>query len=50
MNDQINLTLADADYKQATTPFIMHAKINDTAADCPLFKVDPTGGPIAVIS
>lgn len=43
-------TLADADYEQATAPFIMHAKIDDTTDDRPLFKVHPTGEAVAVIS
>lgn len=43
-------TLADADYEQATAPIIMHAKIGDTTDDWPLFKVDPAGEAIAVIS
>lgn len=43
-------TLADADYEQATAPFIMHAKPDGTTDDCPLFKVVPDGEAIAVIS
>lgn len=43
-------TSADADYEQATAPFIMHAKIDDTTDDWPLFIVDPAGEAIAVIS
>lgn len=43
-------SLADADYEQATAPFITHAKRDDTADDWALFKVDPTGEAIAVIS
>lgn len=63
MDDQINLTvgglmralqdiatLADADYEQATAPFIMHANPDDTTDDWTLFKVDPTGKAVAVIS
>lgn len=41
---------ADADYEQATAPFIMHAKMDDTADDWPLFIVAPDGRAIAVIS
>lgn len=44
------ISLADADYEQATAPFIMHAKRDDTADEWALFKVDPTGEAIAVIS
>lgn len=41
---------ADADYEQATAPFIMHAKLSDTSDDWALFNVDPAGEPIVVIS
>lgn len=43
-------TLADADYEQATAPFIMHANPDDTGDDWALFKVDPAGKAVAVIS
>lgn len=43
-------SLEEADYEQATGPFIMHAKVDDTTYDWPLFKVDPTGEAIVVIS
>lgn len=42
-------TLADADYEQATAPFIMHANVDDTTDDETMFKIDPTGVAVAVI-
>lgn len=43
-------TLADADYEQATTPIIMHAKREVVADEWDLFHVDPVGETVAVIS
>lgn len=43
-------TSADADYEQATTPIIMHAKRERQPGDWDLFHVDPTGEAVAVIS
>ena len=43
-------TLADADYEQATVPFVMHAKPEDTTDEWALFRVDPNGEAIVVIS
>ena len=43
-------SLEDADYEQATNPFVMHAKLDDTTDDWPLFKIDPDGEAIVVIS
>lgn len=43
-------TLADADYEQATTPFVMHAKRELVPDDWDLFHINPTGEAVAVIS
>ena len=43
-------TLADADYERATAPIVMHARREPVPDDWDLFHVDPTGGPVAVIS
>lgn len=43
-------TAADADYEQATVPFIMHAKREVVPGDWDLFRVTPTGEAVVVIS
>ena len=43
-------SLADADYEQATTPFVMHAKREAVPDEWDLFKVAPDGAAVAVIS
>lgn len=43
-------TTADADYEQATTPTVMHAKREAVPDDWDLFHVGPTGEAVAVIS
>lgn len=43
-------TLADADYEQATTPIVMHARREPIPTDWDLFHIDPTGEAAAVIS
>lgn len=43
-------TTADADYEQTAAPIIMHAKREEVPEDWDLFKVDPTGEAVAVIS
>lgn len=43
-------TLADADYEQATAPIIMHARRDPVPEDWDLFRVDPLGEAVAVIS
>ena len=43
-------TPADADYEQATTPIVMHAKREPVAGDWDLFHVTPDGEPVTVIS
>lgn len=43
-------TAADADYEQATVPFVMHAKREVVPDDWDLFHVAPTGEAVAVIS
>lgn len=43
-------TRADADYEQATTPIVMHARREPVAGDWDLFHVEPGGEPVAVIS
>lgn len=44
-------SLADADYEQATAPFIMHARRESVPEDWDLFHVDPHAGEaVAVIS
>lgn len=43
-------SVLDADYEQATVPFVLRAKADDTSGDWPLFEVDPTGEAIVVIS
>ena len=44
------LTAADADYEQATVPFIMHARRQPVPEDWDLFHVAPEGEAVAVIS
>lgn len=46
----VTITAADADYEQATVPFIMHAKREPVPDDWDLFHVSPHGEPVAVIS
>ena len=46
----VTVTAADADYEQATVPFIMHAKREPVPDDWDLFRVSPYGEPVAVIS
>lgn len=41
---------ADVDYEQATAPIIMHAKREVVPDEWDLFRVDPTGEVVAVIS
>lgn len=43
-------TMADADYEQATTPIVMHARREPVPGDWDLFHIDPTGEAVAVIS
>lgn len=43
-------SLMDADYEQATGPTVLHAKADDTTCDWPLYKADPTGETVVVIS
>lgn len=43
-------TAADADYEQATVPFIMHAKREAVPDDWDLFHVAPAGEAVMVIS
>lgn len=43
-------TAADADYEQATVPFIMHARREPVPDDWDLFHVAPGGEAVAVIS
>lgn len=43
-------TAADADYEQATAPIIMHARRTPVPDDWDLFRVDPAGEAVAVIS
>lgn len=43
-------TTADADYEQATAPFVMHAKREPVPDDWDLFHITPTGEAVAVIS
>lgn len=43
-------TLADADYEQATAPFIMHARREPVPDDWDLFHVAPNSEAVAVIS
>ena len=43
-------TAADADYEQATAPFIMHARRKPVPDDWDLFHVNPRGEAVAVIS
>lgn len=44
------LSLADADYEQATAPIVMHARREPVPGDWDLFHGDPTGEAVAVIS
>lgn len=46
----ITPTMADADYEQATTPIVMHARREAIPDDWDLFHVDPTGEAVMVIS
>lgn len=46
----VTLTAADADYEQATAPFIMHARREPVPDDWDLFHVSPYGEAVAVIS
>ena len=43
-------TTADADYEQATAPFIMHTKREPVSDDWDLFCINPHGEAVAVIS
>ena len=43
-------TMADADYEQATTPIVMHARRESVSGDWDLFHIDPAGEAAAVIS
>lgn len=43
-------TMEDADYELATFPFIMHAQREAGPDDWDLFRVDPAGEAVAVIS
>lgn len=43
-------TSADADYEQATVPFVMHGRREAVPGDWDLFHVEPDGEPVAVIS
>ena len=40
----------DADYEQATVPFIMHTKRKVVHDDWDLFRISPTGEAVVVIS
>ena len=42
--------LADADYEQATTPFVRLASPDDQGGDWALFKANPAGNAVVVIS
>lgn len=46
----VTATTADADYEQATAPFIMHASREPVPNDWDLFHVTPDGEAVAVIS
>lgn len=43
-------TTADADYEQATVPFVMHTRREPVPDDWDLFHVAPDGEAVAVIS
>lgn len=43
-------SLADADYEQATAPFVMHAKREPVPDEWDLFNLDPAGEVVVVIS
>lgn len=43
-------TLADADYEQATAPFVMRAKREIGVDEWDVFNIDPAGEAVAVIS
>lgn len=43
-------TSADADYEQATVPIVMHGRREPVPDDWDLFRVEPDGEPVAVIS
>lgn len=43
-------TTADADYEQATAPIVMHAEREVVPDDWDLFRGDPTGEAVMVIS
>lgn len=44
------LSLADADYEQATAPTVMHATREEVPDDWDFFNADPAGEAVAVIS
>ena len=46
----VAVTAADADYEQAVAPFIMHARRESIPDAWDLFRVEPDGEPVAVIS
>lgn len=46
----VTVTAADADYEQATAPFVMHARRVPVPDDWDLFHVIPDGEAVAVIS
>lgn len=46
----VTYAAADADYEQATTPIVMHARRTPVPDDWDLFHVDPAGEAVAVIS
>lgn len=43
-------TTADADYEQATAPIVMHAGREPVPDDWDLFRINPDGEAVAVIS
>ena len=43
-------TTADADYEQAATPIVMHARREPVPDDWDLFHIDPTGEGVVVLS
>lgn len=46
----VTITAADADYEQATVPFVMHARREPVPDDWDLFHVSPDGEAVVVIS
>lgn len=46
----VTIAQADADYEQATVPFVMHAKRKVMHDDWDLFRIAPTGEAVMVIS